>query len=193
VSAERALPWWASDGPVDGGVDRSVDPIERHRAARRGAVDPGDVDAPPWWAGDAPKPAARPDAAPASPDPDPPLPSEPARGASQDPARHRVDACGVCPFCISMRLLQDTRPDLVDHLTEAARHLAAAARSLLDTPVPGAASDAARSGSPAGSARTAGDAPRSRRATADGRLQRIVLDDGPGSLDDPPGDPAGGS
>lgn len=29
-------PWWASDGPVDGGIDRSEDPVVRHRSARLG-------------------------------------------------------------------------------------------------------------------------------------------------------------
>lgn len=30
-------PWWASDGPVDGGVDPAEDPLDVHRAARRGS------------------------------------------------------------------------------------------------------------------------------------------------------------
>jgi hypothetical protein len=148
VSADRALPWWASDGPVDGGVDRVADPVERHRAARRGGREPDE------------------------PSQESVSPAEPVPLA--EPARHRVDACGVCPFCTSMRLLQDTRPELVEHLTEAARHLAAAARSLLDTPVPGAA-DRGERAAPQGS----GDRPRARPVTGDGRLQRIVLDDGP--------------
>jgi hypothetical protein len=163
VSAERALPWWASEGPVAGGVDRGGDPIEQHRAARRGGLD-----------ADGPSP----DPPPASPRPtaDGPLPPE--------PARHRVDACGVCPFCASMRLLQETRPELVEHLTEAARHLAAAARSLLDTPVP---SPTERSAPPP--PRPRADAPSHPPVTADGRLQRIVLDDPPPD----PAAPAGGS
>jgi hypothetical protein len=175
VTPERALPWWASDGPVDGGVDRRVDPIERHRAARRGDGDPTRLDAPPWWAGEAPAPAARPEVPRAAPQEAPRrADGDAARQAPEEAARQRVDACGVCPFCTSLRLLQDARPDLVEHLTEAARHLAAAARSLLDTPVP------------------ADDTPRSGPTRRDGRLQRIVLDDGPGGPD-APHDHAGGS
>jgi hypothetical protein len=214
VSAERALPWWASDGPVDGGVDRSADPIERHRAARRGAIDP---------AGLTPDQAADDEVA-HERDAHEPVAHEPAGhervahepaghervahervahdeavldGAPAEPSRQHVDACGVCPFCASLRLLQDSRPELVEHLTEAARHLAAAARSLLDTPVPSATDRA-----DGASAHRSGEGPRRRPATAGGRLQRIVLDDGPpGSPGragpagpaDPPGDPVGGS
>ena len=181
MSAERSLPWWASEGPVEGGVDRAVDPIERHRAARRGALDPQELD---------PQELDRqeldPDERPRDPSPPSPPAAEPQ--LPPEPPRHRVDACGVCPFCTSMRLLQETRPELVEHLTEAARHLAAAARSLLDTPVPSSAERAERS-----SPRRAGDGPRPRPATADGRLQRIVLDDPPPGPAAPPGDPAGGS
>jgi hypothetical protein len=182
VSAERALPWWASDGPVDGGVDRASDPVERHRAARRGAYDPAGV---------------APDEAADEADPDDEV-------APAEASRQHVDACGVCPFCASLRLLQDSRPELVEHLTEAARHLAAAARSLLDTPVPSGAERA-----DGASARRPSEGPRGRPSPADGRLQRIVLDDGPpGSSGspgspgrsgprrppgDPPGDPVGGS
>jgi hypothetical protein len=90
----------------------------------------------------------------------------------------------VCPFCSSLRLLQETRPELVEHLTEAARHLAAAARSLLDTPVPSPAERAPRS-----SPRPTADGPSHRPVTADGRLQRITLDDPPPD----PAAPAGGS
>jgi hypothetical protein len=181
VTPERALPWWASDGPVDGGIDRRVDPIERHRAARRGDGDPTRVDDPPWWAGEAHPSPARPDVPRVAP-PEAPgrVHGGAARQAAEEPARHRVDACGVCPFCTSLRLLQDARPELVEHLTEAARHLAAAARSLLDTPVP------------------ADDAPRSGPSRSDGRLQRIVLDDDPGGPGTPgapgaPHDHPGGS
>jgi hypothetical protein len=197
VSAERALPWWASDGPVDGGVDRGVDPIERHRAARRGRSEPAAVDHPtedlggapagdPWWAGPAPargdRPRAR--AAPDAGEPDRPRDRDP--DDRPEPTRQHLDACGVCPFCTSVRLLQEARPDVVEHLTEAARHLAAAARSLLDTPIPPAAERPERPGPRRGPA----DRARPRPATPDGRLQRIVLDDAPV---DPPSDPAGGS
>lgn len=47
-------------------------------------------------------------------------------------ARHDVDVCGVCPICTGARLLGEVRPELVAHLAEAARHLAAAARTLME-------------------------------------------------------------
>jgi hypothetical protein len=54
--------------------------------------------------------------------------------SSADAGRdHAAEVCGVCPICVGMRLLGEARPDLVVHLTEAARHLSAAVRSLLDT------------------------------------------------------------
>jgi hypothetical protein len=166
MSAERARPWWASEGPDQGaagvprgrpvgGPVRHVDEtLERHRQARRAGV-PGDRGGPgaepaPWWSSRASGQDTR-------------ASDQDTRESDRDPppreaASHRVEACGVCPFCTSLRLLQDTRPELVEHLTEAARHLAAAARSLLETPVPDRPE------------RTAGAGP------ADGRLQRIRLD-----------------
>jgi hypothetical protein len=113
-------PWWASEGPVEGGVDPGQDPLLAHRAARRG-----------------PEPD-RPDADGSDPDPDPGPdaegPTAPPRGdpdaLGRDPA---AEICGVCPVCIAARMLGDTRPELLGHLTEAARHVTAALRSLLDT------------------------------------------------------------
>jgi hypothetical protein len=185
VTAERARPWWASDGPVDGGIDRRTDPLELHRAARRGPG--GDA---PWWAETPAGPAGQ--AGPASePADEPPHGSGGAdqRGvdqpvADEPSARHGPDVCGVCPVCSAVRLLQESRPELVEHLTEAARHLAAAARSLLEPPtVP---------------------TPPTPRAdgAADGGLRRIRLDDhaghaagsdDPNGASDPPGphDPPG--
>jgi len=37
-------------------------------------------------------------------------------------------------LCTLARTLEDTRPELLEHLTEAARHLASAVRSVLETP-----------------------------------------------------------
>jgi hypothetical protein len=132
VTSERARPWWASDGPVEGGAARAEDPVVLHRAARRGT---GGTSPAPWWstAGgeEATSGAEEVGRAPGE---------EPGAAGSVtgEPAgeRHTIDACGVCPWCTSLRLLQSTRPDLVEHLTEAARHLAAAARSLLEPPIP---------------------------------------------------------
>ena len=43
-----------------------------------------------------------------------------------------VDACQVCPVCAGIRILSEARPELVSHLSEAARHLTLAARAFLD-------------------------------------------------------------
>lgn len=43
-----------------------------------------------------------------------------------------VDACQVCPICAGIRILGEARPELVAHLSEAARHLTLAARAFLD-------------------------------------------------------------
>lgn len=43
-----------------------------------------------------------------------------------------VDACQVCPVCAGIRILAEARPELVSHLSEAARHLTLAARAFLD-------------------------------------------------------------
>lgn len=95
-------PWWAS-GASDGPVG-AEDPLDAHRGAR-GRHD------------------------------------EPARGGHQhaggDRAGHHhhgpsVDACQVCPICAGIRILGEARPELVTHLSEAARHLTLAARAFLD-------------------------------------------------------------
>lgn len=119
MNADGPLPWWASSGPVDGGVDPDQDPLEAHRAARRGHP-PGD-DA---GADDVPYGAHEPGA-------DTDGEEDPRR--TQDHATgHADDICGVCPICVTARLLGETRPELLAHLGEAARHLAAAARVLLE-------------------------------------------------------------
>jgi hypothetical protein len=90
---------------------------------------------------------------------------------------HRPELCGICPLCTLARALEDSRPDLLEHLTEAARHLAAAARSLLDPAVtdPGdAASDRPPDPGATGRARSG--------------IERIPLDpSGPDDLDRGPG------
>lgn len=70
-----------------------------------------------------------------------------ARGGSQDPVdpivrilrqladgRHRLDGetCGVCPLCSAIAALDDARPELVRHLSEAARHLTLAVKAFVD-------------------------------------------------------------
>lgn len=89
----------------------------------------------PWWSSAAEQPQD---------DAEPTGAGSPADGAADDPDRtagaadapHEAAGCGWCPVCSTVRALQDTHPELVDHLTEAARHLAAAARTLLEPPVP---------------------------------------------------------
>lgn len=118
-------PWWASpDGPEGGpGTDGSgaddPDPVEAFRASRRprergaGAHAPGGAGSAEETAGERPAGERR----------------------AEDPgAVHRPELCGVCPLCTLARSLEDTRPELLEHLTEAVRHLAAAARTFLEPP-----------------------------------------------------------
>jgi hypothetical protein len=107
-------PWWASDEAT---TTDPLDPVDAHRAARRGGIPGEDWDLPllDGLVG-APRGAGT-----ASPDDD----AERAHGP---------DVCGVCPICLALRTLGGSRPQLVEHLTEAARHLAAAVRDLLEDP-----------------------------------------------------------
>jgi hypothetical protein len=139
-----ARPWWASD-LEDGaaGAGPSVDPLEAHRAARRGEVP---VDDPAWWdpegflgadpLGEDPSATARgaAEATGSTDDERSPDGEDEARGPDPADAAHGPDVCGVCPICLALRSLGESRPQLLEHLTEAARHLAAAARSLVDDP-----------------------------------------------------------
>lgn len=189
--SEQARPWWASDGPVDGGAD-PTDPVEDFRRARQGEVgDPSDASeagtdgAPPWWhaAADAAatlaeqlattveghRAGARSDDRAADDGPsaadDGPGAGNARRGAGEhDDADHRAgaagardraagadddaegghdghaagpgDVCGVCPVCTGLRALSEQRPELVDHLAEAARHLSLAVRALAPREAP---------------------------------------------------------
>ncbi len=120
MGAERARPWWASDDP---GVDElfaDEDPVTAHRTARRPAPADGE-----------------PDPAPADGDADPaPEREAPSAGGTHDPS-----TCGLCPVCIGLRLLGEHRPDVLNHLNEASRHLAAALRGLLEPTVDGSGED----------------------------------------------------
>lgn len=148
--SERARPWWASDGPVDGGIAPDEDPVERVRADRRGgagaAPGPAEV-AEPWLDAVAAtmsslaRTAARPGGAGPRPgdagtsgaeaphDTGGPPPTEEA-DAGEGAGHHQPDVCGVCPICVGLRALGEARPELVGHLAEAARQVALAARSL---------------------------------------------------------------
>lgn len=154
--SEQARPWWASDGPVDGGIDPDEDPVERVRAARRGASDaPATGDGEPWLeavaqtlsrlveaSGHAPGPDAAGGPAPGAAEA-PPADGRPPSGDGEA-AAHTADVCGVCPICVGLRTLAESRPELVGHLAEAARHVALAARSLqerAEAPSPRASRD----------------------------------------------------
>ena len=154
--SEQARPWWASDGPVDGGIARDEDPVERLRAARRGASDaPGPDDlAEPWLDAVAATMSslARTTSGPEPEVDDPVEPGEDAEPDGSDEPRgsahagagqaagstvgagHQPDVCGVCPICVGLRALAESRPELMGHLAEAARHVALAARSLRERP-----------------------------------------------------------
>jgi len=142
--SEDPLPWWASAADAEGLDD--VDPIEAFRAARRPTdADPGEGPAADADPGEGPAADADPGEGPAA-DAD-----AGARGADPGPAApphgsHRPELCGICPLCGLARSLEQTHPELLEHLTEAARHLAAAARALVDAPAPpdGTASDTDR-------------------------------------------------
>jgi len=131
MGAEQARPWWASDDP---GVDELVtdeDPVTAHRTARRSV--PTDATSAPGDGEPAP---------------------DPGRGAPSAGATHDPSTCGLCPVCVGLRLLGEHRPEVIDHLNEASRHLSAALRGLLEP----------RVGTPGGD-----------RAPAD-RFERIEVD-----------------
>lgn len=151
---DAGRPWWASDGQGLG----DEDPVESHRRARAagssgdgartrdhgaGAEDgearegerdrgsgggdgPGDH---PWWA-DAAELLAR-------------VAREAGRAAGAGNGRAgavgrdhvhtgSVDACQICPVCTGIRLLGEVRPEVVSHVTEAARHLTLALKAVVD-------------------------------------------------------------
>jgi hypothetical protein len=154
--SEQARPWWASEGPVEGGISPDEDPVERFRSARRGSprTAASGPDAEPWLeaaaatmsrlardlargtSGDAP-----PDDSDRGADGADPAASGTSRGGArrdgtseQTPPPHSPDVCGVCPICVGLRTLAEARPELMGHLAEAARHVALAARSLTERP-----------------------------------------------------------
>jgi hypothetical protein len=145
--SSRARPWWASEGPVDGGIARDEDPVERLRAARRGTGDDatGDELAEPWLDAVAATMSSLAGAATPPPDlGDDSAETNAARNGSAHAAAetaqetagaaHQPDVCGVCPICVGLRALAESRPELMNHLAEAARHVALAARSLRERP-----------------------------------------------------------
>lgn len=45
---------------------------------------------------------------------------------------HRIDTCGICPFCTLLRVVAEARPEVVQHVAEATRHLTLALRAVVD-------------------------------------------------------------
>lgn len=43
-----------------------------------------------------------------------------------------TEVCAACPVCSLLRVLGESRPEVVEHLTEAARHLTLAAKAVVD-------------------------------------------------------------
>lgn len=139
-------PWWAS-GAED--LDPVVDPFEAHRAARSGedgtgepqdeaaGERPWDVPWEDWDARDEPPPAGSQrstmdDALDAMQALARMLAARRGTGRSGLRPHPREQTCRACPWCIAVRSLGDARPEVVDHLDEALRHLVAAARAWVD-------------------------------------------------------------
>lgn len=142
MSGPGRSPWWSS-GADD--LDPTADPLQAHRAARSGS---GQSDDPAGAGGSAERPWDVPWEDWDERDPSPP---HGAQRSTLDDAFEAVQAlarfvaarsgvrphprdqtCRACPWCIAMRSLGDVRPDVVDHLDEALRHLVAAARAWVD-------------------------------------------------------------
>lgn len=171
-------PWWASATEVEH-LD-AVDPVEAFRASRRptgwrpegASTDEERSDGlgdPPQEPGQEPtsryRAAAAPDDEPANPGAQP-----------HTEGHHRPELCGICPLCTLARTLEETRPELLEHLTEAARHLSAAARAFLEPPPPSGRAEGDTDDPTAQGARP--------RRTGSG-VERIALDQDPGPR--PPG------
>lgn len=118
-------PWWASGSGPQEGLREDEDPISAHTSARRGRRG-GHAGA--WWqdAVDALAEAAR-AAGDGSRAADPAAPPH-----VHDEGR---DVCHVCPICVGLRALDESRPEVVAHLSEALRHLSLAARAFIEAQV----------------------------------------------------------
>lgn len=134
-------PWWASGRRPDEGLDADEDPVAAHQRARRGDGGGADDDAAgggagdgtgggrAWWedTADVLAGAVR-EAARAARD---------AGSRPVDPHEHGsgAAACQICPVCIAIRALGESRPEVVAHLGEAVRHLALALKAFADAQV----------------------------------------------------------
>lgn len=134
--ARGRSPWWSS-GADD--LDDTTDPFDAHRAARGTPDDgarPWDVPWEDWDERDAPPPPGTQrstvddavDAVQALAR----LAAARRGGRSGIRPHPREQTCRACPWCIAVRSLGDARPEVLDHLDEALRHLVAAARAWVD-------------------------------------------------------------
>lgn len=135
-------PWWSS-GAED--LD-DTDPFDAHRSARSSDGDgagaaaggrPWDVPWEDWDDRDAPPPngsqrSAIDDAVEAAQALARFVASRRGGGRSAVRPHPRDQTCRACPWCIAMRSLGDARPEVVEHLDEALRHIVAAARAWVD-------------------------------------------------------------
>lgn len=148
-------PWWASGSGPDEGLD-DRDPLGAHRRARRGDGDEGDggegeptgpesddgttelgalaveaVDLLARFTGEAARRVGR--------------PRDDRGGRARTPPPHTATAgphgdgsvCDACPVCIALRAVQQARPEVVAHLSDAAHHVTAALQALADAEADG--------------------------------------------------------
>lgn len=50
---------------------------------------------------------------------------------------HRIETCGICPLCAVIRVFGEARPEVVEHLSEATRHLTLALQAAVDAKATG--------------------------------------------------------
>lgn len=59
--------------------------------------------------------------------------------AGGEPVDHDTDICASCPFCTAMRMFQETRPEVVEHMASAVEHVTRAFQAFaLGAPAEGA-------------------------------------------------------
>lgn len=137
-------PWWASGSDPDEGLD-GRDPFDAHRQARTGqpgaeagdddpgpgAREPGElaalaveaVDLLARVAAAGARRAGRPRPTPAG---------DPQATATRQGPHADGSVCDACPVCITLRAVQEARPEVVAHLADAAHHVTAALQAFAD-------------------------------------------------------------
>lgn len=107
-------------------------------SARAGS-DPGDQPRRPWWSSAAGDPRERERRAGAGGDREFGSAGPSAGGVAGGPqaTSHDHEHCRACPICSFLEALDDSRPEVVEHLTEAARHLTLAAKTFIDAQAAG--------------------------------------------------------